>query len=284
MRRREFLGVGAGLSASSLACRRTEELPGGAAASAPPSTEEREARIINVVPAVQKREGQGAVVGRIFPTAHLRDLDPFVLLDDFNVKEPAGFPRHPHRGFEAFTYMLEGAFHHQDNLGNDSVVGAGGTQRFTSGRGAYHSEMPATTGDNRGLQLWVNLPHAQKKMEPSYAPTEPLDIPEINERGVWARTVVGGASPVALETAVDYLDLSLERGARFERVLHAGWNGLVYVMEGHVRLLGQALGAGNAALPSPGVVHLAALEPSRVLYLAGRPHGQLIVHNGPFVD
>lgn len=284
MRRREFLGVSAGLAGSLAGCRRTDDVPGGSTASAQPATEGREARILGVVPAVQKREGQGAIVGRIFPSTHLRDLDPFVLLDDFNVREPAGFPRHPHRGFEAFTYMLEGAFHHQDNLGNDSVVGAGGTQRFTSGRGAYHSEMPATASDNRGLQLWVNLPKAQKNMDPSYAPTDPLDIPEASERGLWQRTVVGDASPVTLETAVDYLDLSLERGARFERVLSAGWNGLVYVIEGHVRLLGQALGAGNAALPSPGIVHLAALEPSRVLYLAGRPHGQPIIHNGPFVD
>ena len=117
------------------------------------------------------KEGRGATVRRIFPGPDIRHLDPFVLLDDFGVRRPAGFPMHPHRGFEAFTYMIEGAFFHKDNLGNESEIFAGGTQRFTSGKGAWHSEMPSTDGRNRGLQLWVNLPRRLKPMPPDYEGT-----------------------------------------------------------------------------------------------------------------
>ncbi len=128
--------------------------------------------------AVGTMEGRGARVQRVFPTQLTGYQDPFVLLDDFAVAEPAGFPDHPHRGFEAFTYMIEGGFHHKDNLGNDSVVETGGTQRFTAGKGARHSEMPGSGGVNRGLQLWINLPRSLKKMEPEYEPIHGDDIPE----------------------------------------------------------------------------------------------------------
>lgn len=242
------------------------------------------ARIERVIPAVGKREGQGAFVHRLFPTRHLRDLDPFVLLDDFNVREPAGFPDHPHRGFEAFTYMLEGAFHHKDNLGNDSVVGAGGSQRFTSGRGARHSEMPAGAGDNRGLQLWVNLPRRLKQMTPSYAPVNGPDVFEEHVAGVYRREVVGPESQAQLQTAVDYQDLTLERGRRFGRTILEGYNTVIYVISGAVRLFDHTLQAQRAALTSPGDLEFEALEFSRVLFLSGKPHGQPIIQNGPFVD
>jgi quercetin 2,3-dioxygenase len=287
--RRSALGASLVLPAGLLGCHRGEDRSSAQPAvkghsDAGKASSSGDARILRVVPAVQSREGQGATVGRLFPTVHLKDLDPFVLLDDFNVQEPAGFPRHPHRGFEAFTYMLEGAFHHKDSLGNDSVVGAGGTQRFTSGRGAYHSEMPATSSDNRGLQLWVNLPRRLKTMDPSYGATSDVEVPEHDDAGAYVRQVVGGASPARLETAVDYVDLSLERAARFFRTIPAGHNAIIYVIAGAVRLMNRVLNQGQAALPTSGNVEIHALEFSRVLYLSGLPHQEPIVHHGPFVD
>jgi redox-sensitive bicupin YhaK (pirin superfamily) len=110
-------------------------------------------KVSRKVVAVETFEGAGARVKRLFPTSQLRNFDPFVLLDEFLVEPPASFPSHPHRGFKAITYMLEGGFHHTDDLGNDSIVLAGGLQKFTAGRGIVHSELPGTKGLNRGLQL-----------------------------------------------------------------------------------------------------------------------------------
>lgn len=229
-------------------------------------------------------DGKGATLNRIFPTPYLQNLDPFVLLDDFEVGPPAGFPTHPHRGFEAFTYMLDGAFHHRDNLGNDSVIGAGGTQRFTSGRGAFHSEMPGTDGVNRGLQLWVNLPRRLKTMSPNYAGEPGDNHPERREHGYTARTIVGDGSPVELQTAVRYYDVSLQAGATFSNWIETGWNGLVYVIQGSIEAAGMVLRERDGILPREGSVTLAALTVARVLFLSGKPHHEPINHRGPFVD
>ena len=156
-------------------------------------------------------DGDGARVFRLFPNTSGDHRDPFVLLDDFRVTPPSGFPMQPHRGFEACTYMRDGAFHHRDSMGNDGVVTTGGTQRFTSGRGARHSEMPAAQQVNHGLQLWVNLPGELKGMEPEYAAVQGPDIPEQGRVAGIVREVVGSASPVRLRTAVRYLDVRAER-------------------------------------------------------------------------
>ncbi|EDM75386.1 Pirin [Plesiocystis pacifica SIR-1] len=230
-------------------------------------------------------DGAGATLRRVFPHPQLRNLDPFVLLDDFDVRRPAGFPTHPHRGFEAFTYMIAGAFHHKDSMGNDSVIGPGGTQRFTSGRGARHSEMPATDGSNRGLQLWVNLPRRLKKMAPSYAGIDGASMPApVEGAGHVLREVVGSRSPVELQTEVQYFDVDLLADARFDHAIPSGHNALIYVLDGEVELLGERLGEGEVLLPTPGRVQIAARSASRILWLSGAPHGEAIVHRGPFVD
>jgi redox-sensitive bicupin YhaK (pirin superfamily) len=229
-------------------------------------------------------EGAGATVQRLFPTVQLRDLDPFVLLDHFELQRPAGFPEHPHRGFEAFTYLMEGACHHRDSMGNDSIIGSGGTQCFTSGRGARHSEMPATDGLNRGLQLWVNLPRRLKRMDPSYAGVAGEQIPVESLAGRVVHEIVGARSPVVLQTEVNYLDVELLADASFEHVVPEGHNALIYAVEGELELLGQRLRAGEALLPTAGHVAIQARGPSRLLWLSGRPHGEPIIHRGPFVD
>jgi redox-sensitive bicupin YhaK (pirin superfamily) len=237
-----------------------------------------------IIPALPTTDGAGATLSRIFPSPYLKHLDPFVLLDDFNVGPPAGFPTHPHRGFEAFTYMLEGAFHHKDNLGNDSVITAGGTQRFTSGRGAYHSEMPGSDGPNRGLQLWVNLPRRLKQMPPNYGGDAAEKIPEIRSERERRRTIVGKGSPVELQTQVTYFDIALEAGARFRQAIDDGWNTVVYVIIGALDQSGTRLDAQHAALPKPGEIEIVAHVPTRFAFLSGKAHHEPIYQHGPFVD
>ena len=229
-------------------------------------------------------DGDGAKVQRVFPSRDLRHLDPFVLLDDFNVQPPAGFPDHPHRGFEAFTYMIAGAFEHKDNLGNVSRVTAGGTQRFNSGRGARHSEMPGTNAGNRGLQLWVNLPRRLKTMDPEYADTSPDKMPVDETAGLLTRTITGEASPVALHTEVDYLDIQLIADTTFARQVPPGRNTLLYVLEGQVTIADQQLPRGQGALLTDGHLEVRGKEGTRFVYLSGAPHREPINHHGPFVD
>jgi len=246
-----------------------------------PAEEAPGVRKVRALPSV---DGKGAHVQRVFPSPSLANLDPFVLLDDFDVHMGAGFPTHPHRGFEAFTYMVEGEFHHADNLGNDSVIGVGGTQRFTSGRGAWHSEMPETSGSNRGLQLWVNLPRRLKQMPPNYAGLAPEAHPTRLVDGAGVRTVVGNGSQVELQTSVRYEDVTLPADHAFHAVVEDGWNALVYVIEGAVRIAGTVVERHEAALPVPGPLAVLAVGAARFAFLAGKPHHEPIIHHGPFVD
>ncbi|MGE0320924.1 MAG: pirin family protein [Polyangiaceae bacterium] len=229
-------------------------------------------------------EGRGAIVHRIFPVPGFRHLDPFVVLDDFEVAQPAGFPDHPHRGFEAFTYMIEGAFHHKDNLGNDSIITAGGTQRFTSGSGARHSEMPGAGTNNRGLQLWVNLPRIKKQIDPSYAGTPHQELPLIKTAGKTTRRIVGEGSPVKLETAVFYEDVSLDAGSTHSVSLPEDNNHLLYLISGEVQAQGVKLAMREGILPLSGQLDISARRPSRFVVLSGRPHREPIYLRGPFVD
>jgi redox-sensitive bicupin YhaK (pirin superfamily) len=229
-------------------------------------------------------DGDGAKLHRLFPAQGVPHLDPFVLFDDFDVTEPAGFPEHPHRGFEAFTYMITGAFHHKDNLGNDSEIGVGGTQRFNSGRGARHSEMPGPGTSNRGMQLWVNLVADKKQMAPEYEGIAGKDMPVVERPDHRMRIVAGKDSPVGLHTEVDILDLELLADTRFSREIAAGHGGCVYVLDGAVTLQGERLEHRGAAILGPGAVELSGNAGARIMWLAGRPHGQPIRHRGPFVD
>jgi redox-sensitive bicupin YhaK (pirin superfamily) len=238
-------------------------------------------RRIESVPSI---DGAGATLQRVFPQPSFRNLDPFVLLDDFDVQPPAGFPEHPHRGFEAFTYMIAGTFEHADNLGNVSRVTAGGTQRFNSGRGARHSEMPGTSSSNRGLQLWVNLPRKLKQMDPEYADTQPDAMPVDESSGLVTRTIVGERSPVALHTEVEYLDVKLIADATFARTIPDERNTLVYVIDGVARIGDEEVPRGHGVLLSAGELEVVGNEGTRFAFLSGRPHGEPILHRGPFVD
>jgi quercetin 2,3-dioxygenase len=281
-RRRTLEGVGASLVAAPfiVGCRGKS----GTAAKAQPREHGPRAEIVQRIASVAAIDGAGATVQRIFPTPQLRHLDPFVLLDDFAVTAPAGFPEHPHRGFEAFTYMIDGSFHHRDDLGNDSLITSGGTQRFNSGRGARHSEMPGGAGTHRGLQLWVNLPRRLKTMDPEYEGTAADVMPIERTSDLEVRTVVGTGSPVALHTEVDYLDVTLLADNGFRRTIPAGRNSLVYVIFGAVDIVGQRVQRGEGVLLSPGELEIGGRTGARFALLSGEPHHEPIKHRGPFVD
>ena len=229
-------------------------------------------------------EGAEATVKRVFPSQYLMHFDPFVLLDEFLLKPPAGFPDHPHEGFEAITYMLEGGFHHQDNMCNDSIVLAGGVQRFTAGKGIVHSEMPGTKGLNRGLQLWVRLPSRLRDMRPDYQQVEPSAIPEETLNGSHVRIIAGGRSPVKLHTNVIYLDVTLQPESKFVYKVDPEFNVMLYVLNGTVTIDRSKVRTSEAALLTLGEeVEVAAYEKSRFVLIGGKPHREPIILRGSFV-
>lgn len=237
--------------------------------------------------ATQMREGMGARVRRVLPTQALHAADPFVLLDEFFVEAGAGFPDHPHRGFEIITYMLEGALRHTDSLGNDRAVGAGGLQRITAGRGITHSEMPAAEGTNHGLQLWINLPQRLKGLEPGYQEVLPGEIPEIRSDRARVRLLVDERSPTELHTPTLYLHVRLEKGAEWAWGVPVEYEGFAYVLEGIARFgaddtegtEGQVLVLGEGVrLP---VVSVQGVE---FALIAGRPHSEQARIRGSFVE
>ena len=237
---------------------------------------------IQIVQAIVVPEGAGVEVKRLMPVANLRNFDPFVLWDHFDIAA-GGFPDHPHRGFEAITYMFEGGMQHTDNLGNSGTVHGGGAQRFTAGRGLVHSEMPE--GHAAGIQLWINLPQGLKGVDPEYQQVEKGEVPLTEVEGGSIRTIVGEGGPIELKTGVEYLDVSLESGARLERLVPEEFRGFIYLVEGSINVNGETVAAGAAAYVEnePGLT-INAVEDARFMWCFGKPHGEAIYQHGPFVD
>jgi len=257
-----------------------------------------------LVAAQPTSDGAGVNLNRTIATAALPELDPFLLLDEFNTENPgdyiAGFPDHPHRGFETVTYMIEGNMRHADSAGNGGVLRSGGIQWMTAGRGIVHSEMPEQEdGKMQGFQLWVNLPATLKMSEPRYQEFDPDKVPEIvRDDGARVRVVTGdhdGTEGIVSGIAVEplYLDVTLPKGAALEQPIPAGHNGFVYVFEGESVTVDSADGSGGTTIPCR---HLAVLgdgdrlrlrndadQPARMLIVAGRPISEPIARYGPFV-
>ncbi|WP_297529120.1 pirin family protein [Thiohalobacter sp.] len=233
--------------------------------------------------AVETMEGAGVVVRRLFPVVHCRHHDPFVLWDHFAIEAGTGFPEHPHRGFEAITYLFDGGMEHADNLGNRSVVHAGGAQRFTAGRGIRHSEMPV--GGARGIQLWINLPQRLKSLPPDYQQVDADALPDRALTDGRLRTIVGAGSPLRLHTPVEYLDLALDSGGHYRHSPPPGFRGLVYLVQGAAEVNGHPLAEAQALfLPKATPLDIEACHPSRLMLAFGRPHGEAIHQHGSYVD
>ncbi|TLS68293.1 pirin family protein [Mariprofundus erugo] len=239
--------------------------------------------MITVKQAVRVPEGDGVTVKRVMPLAGMRNFDPFVLWDDFDITG-GGFPAHPHRGFEAITYLFAGGMRHADNLGNSGTIHAGGAQCFTAGSGIVHSEFPE--GRAHGIQLWINLPRQLKGIPPAYQQVEAEEIPETHDAGVTIRTIAGEGGAISLHTGVDYLEIRIGAGQRFERTIAESFRGFIYMVEGEALLNDDvALHSGDAAfIEDMRLATMAATTDCRLMWCFGSPHHQPIMQHGPFVD
>jgi redox-sensitive bicupin YhaK (pirin superfamily) len=235
--------------------------------------------------AVSGSEGEGAEVNRLFPIQNFMNFDPFVLWDDFTVPPSAGFPDHPHRGFEAVTYIFDGSMQHKDNLGNESTVESGGLQRFTAGKGIIHSEMPSPGGTTRGIQMWVNLPRSLKQEDPAYQQVDTDAVPVRTINGGTVRELVGKGSPLQLKTPVCYLDVQLDPGGQFVEKMPDEFRGFVYLIEGTATVNGNDVSMGSALFyEGAATVDVGADEACRFMVCFGRPHGEPIYQHGTYVD
>ena len=235
---------------------------------------------VTVVP-----EGDGVDVKRLFPLHGFMNFDPFVLWDHFDIGAGRGFPDHPHRGFEAITYMFDGGMNHKDNLGNESFVTAGGAQRFTAGSGMVHSEMPAEQGNSNGIQLWINLPKRLKQVDPEYQQVDADEFSLKDIEGGQVKVLVGEGSPLKIKTEIIYQHVTLSRQAQYQLDLNAAMRGIVYVMSGKLSVNDESVKADQALFVED-IEHLEFLaeEDSQFMICMGKPHGEPIRQHGPFVD
>ena len=243
-------------------------------------------------------DGAGVKLTRVLTQPLQRRLDPFLMLDAFGSDQAddyiAGFPDHPHRGFETVTYMIAGRMLHRDSAGHEGLLENGGVQWMTAGRGVIHSEIPQQEeGVMEGFQLWLNLPAQDKMSAPWYRDFAAGELPRFTtEDGVEATVIAGESHGVrgAVTRAVTaplYLDLHLPCGTSFSQPLPAGHNAFVYVYRGRVKLGEVEVPVRNMAILANAAdrdgVRVEASEEARVLLIAGRPLGEPIAQYGPFV-
>ncbi|HQW80890.1 MAG: pirin family protein [Rhodanobacteraceae bacterium] len=261
------------------------------------SSESRVRDIAHWFPGRAAEDGAGVKLTRLLDPQHARQADPFLMLDEFRSDQAqdyiAGFPSHPHRGFETVTYMIDGRMRHRDNQGNQGDLGPGSVQWMTAARGIVHEEMPQQeNGMLWGYQLWINLPSAMKMDPPGYQDIEAEGIPEVQlDSGVRVRVIAGRfddtVGPVAdRPTEPHYFDVQLPRGARFEWATPVGHTVFVQGVSGRTQVgnEGRALAERELVLLGTGErIALVAEDDARVLILTGKPIGEPIAAYGPFV-
>ena len=264
--------------------------------------------LIHVIESMPTSDGAGVKLRRSLGSQRGLHVDPFLMLDEFYSDNPddymAGFPAHPHRGFETVTYMLDGHMRHEDHLGNRGDLGPGDVQWMTAARGIIHSEMPQQSeGRMRGFQLWLNLPSKEKMKPAGYRDIPAGEIPQVLlPKGGEVKVIAGtltldrastsgpvNGSGAKLSTDPMYLDVRLPAGAVFSAPVAAGYNAFLYTYEGSAEI-----GPADAAKPLPhraagvlsdgdGVRVQAAAEGVRFLLLAAKPLREPVVQYGPFV-
>ncbi|MDI1245797.1 MAG: pirin family protein [Rhodoferax sp.] len=243
-------------------------------------------------------DGAGVKLTRVLTHNLQQRLDPFLMLDAFGSDQAddyiAGFPDHPHRGFETITYMLAGRMLHKDSAGHEGLLENGGVQWMTAARGVIHSEIPQQEeGVMEGFQLWLNLPKRDKMNAPWYRDFKNAELPKfVTEEGVAVTVIAGesqgiGGAVTRDTTQPNYLDLHLPAGARFAQKLPAGHNAFVYVYRGEVSIAGKAVPVQRMAILAndtlaDGVV-IEARADAKVLLISGQPLHEPIVQYGPFV-
>ena len=243
-------------------------------------------------------DGAGVRLTRVLTQPLQRRLDPFLMLDAFGSDDPddyiAGFPDHPHRGFETVTYMIAGRMLHRDSAGHEGLLEDGGVQWMTAGRGVIHSEIPQQRdGVMEGFQLWLNLPGRDKMRDPWYRDFQAGDLPRFTTpAGVDVVVIAGESHGVAGAVRREgteplYLDLHLPAGSRFAQTLPPGHNAFVHVYRGEVTIAGTRVPSQRMAIlanaaDADGVV-VEASDDARALLIAGRPLNEPIAQYGPFV-
>jgi redox-sensitive bicupin YhaK (pirin superfamily) len=285
-------GAALGMSA----CRSAESAA-GSSAGVPVSPVARDVRAVALLmDATPTIEGAGVRLRRSLGTQQLSLLDPFLLLDEIHSDRVEdyvqGFPTHPHRGFETVTYMISGYMEHRDSLGQGGQLVAGSAQWMTAGHGIVHSEMPNPDGSVFwGLQLWVNLPRAQKLMTPRYQNVAPDRIPVVSVGGAPVRLVAGALGnqqgPVdGISVQPTLLDVRLPAGGKFEHELPRDHTVFAYVLEGVTQLgvTRTEARSGQIAVFGPGqVVATRSSAGARLLLVAGQKLGEPVARRGPFV-
>ena len=263
--------------------------------------------VIQQLPGMPTSDGAGVKLTRIIGTPHLDMLDPFLMLDCFESDDAddyvAGFPTHPHRGFETVTYLLNGRMRHKDNAGNEGVIEPGGVQWMTAGKGILHSEMPEQQeGLLKGFQLWVNLPAKAKMSEPGYQEFLPESTPlEQRDNGIEIRVIAGETNQgtvgpvINAHTYPTYMDVSLPANTTFDQTLVNEHNAFIYVIEGEVSVqdsTSSAQGKANnivkaknlAVLSKGDIVTVSSnINGARFLLIAGKPLNEPVARMGPFV-
>jgi redox-sensitive bicupin YhaK (pirin superfamily) len=248
------------------------------------------------VPAMETSEGAGVTVHRTIGTPALRNYDPFMMLDQISSDNPdeyvAGFPEHPHRGFNTFTYMIDGDMEHKDSMGNAGNLGPGGAQWMKAASGVIHSEMPKQEdGLMRGFQLWINLPAKNKMDAPEYHEYKSDAFPVIETPDYKVKVVVGRAgdisSPIVDDTThVSFFDVTLNAGKNFQHGFTETHNNFLYIFEGNGQLNGNTVQLNTLVVLSATdkvADFIAGEQGARFLLISGKPINEPVVQYGPFV-
>lgn len=253
--------------------------------------------LIQIVEGLPASDGAGVQLTRIIGSPELDMLDPFLMLDAFGSDKPdeylAGFPSHPHRGFETVTYLIAGRMRHKDSTGREGVIEPGGVQWMTAGRGIIHSEMPEQEdGLLMGFQLWVNLPASAKMMEPVYQefPKEQIAVSRL-DNGTQVRVICGQANDGTVGTVSNdyikpsFMDISLPAGQLFEQNLEIENTAFIYVIDGELVIGQNILPHKHLGVLGPGlgVEVSAGSEKARFILVAGQALNEPVARSGPFV-
>ena len=258
--------------------------------------------ISQVIDSKTTLEGEGFVVHRAFPNGHLREFDPFLLLDEMgpiviSSGEAKGAPDHPHRGFETVTYMVDGTFEHKDSQGHSGKIKAGDVQWMTAGSGVIHSEMPEREfvqkgGTLHGFQLWVNLPKKDKMMKPRYQELPSNKIPTAQNDGVKVKVIAGESmgekAIIQTKTPIMYLHFTLQPNAKVTQVIPENYNAFAYVINGEGLFGDKQISAHKEQIvlfeQDGNEINIkASTSPLEMLLIAGIPLGEPITRYGPFV-
>ena len=250
-------------------------------------------KIKYLIKGVQTSDGAGVNLMRIIGSPELNMLDPFLLLDEFGSDNPddyiAGFPPHPHRGFETVTYMINGKFRHKDTAGNEGHLTDGGVQWMTAGKGVVHSEMPEQTeGLVRGFQLWLNLPKEKKMIEPAYHDIQADEIPSVSLKDGQVKVISGEyksiVGPGRPHTGVLYLDVHLNKKRNISIPIEKSWNSFIYVYEGEIKADDIVSKGTLAVLETDGLFECeSSMNDTKFILVAGDPICEPVARGGPFV-